>query len=151
MKKTTAILLFITLIFCFTACDGKLAQEKEIPKADEYEWVMRFVQKIDGNVVIYGTDKYTPYENAKETEMTATAKDGIITVTDITKGKTYEGTYIKSGKTPDSINYKFTLEGTEGYGMTAMTKYFDGETYYETPTMIISLDGYNLTFEADNR
>ena len=143
MKKIISICLFVVLLFCFAACGDKIIEENKIPLADEYEWVMRYTQKTGGKVVAYGSDKYSQYDNAKEIEMTATAKDGIIIISDITNDKSYE-----VDRTPESQNYKFNVYGVEGFGMTAMTKYYNGETYYETPTMIIQLGEYTLTFEA---
>lgn len=150
MKKVVYILLFMALLFSLTACVDKTSRENSIPLVEEYEWVMRYTQKVGGEVVAYGTDKYTPYEDAKEIELKASAENGVIKIFDLTNDAVYEGEYIKSDRTPESQNYKFVFDTDDsGFGLTAMTKYYDGETYSETATLIINAGEYALVFEAE--
>ena len=149
MKKVVYILLFVALLFSLTACVDKTSRENSIPLVEEYEWVMRYTQKAGGEVVAYGTDKYTPYEDAKEIELKATAGNGVIKIFDLANDAVYEGEYIKSDRTPESQNYKFIFDTDDsGFGLTAMTKYYNGETYSETATLIINSGEYALVFEA---
>lgn len=143
MKKITSILLLaITLIFALSACGiGK-------PKIEDYEWKMRTIMHAEDNQVIYDAvaEESTTHPEAKIIEMTLVAKDGKITITDVTNGKTYEGTYTVSGRNPEGTDYHITIDGKSGYAGVAMTKYADGS---EEPTLPISLDGYSMYFYAE--
>ena len=142
MKKITSILLLaITLIFALSACGiGK-------PKIEDYEWKMRTIMHAEDNQVIYDAvaEESTTHPEAKIIEMTLVAKDGKITITDVTNGKTYEGTYTVSGRNPEGTDYHITIDGKSGYAGVAMTIYADGS---EEPTLPISLDGYSMCFYA---
>ena len=75
--------------------------------------------------------------------MTLTAKDGEITITDTTNGKTYNGTYEVMQKTPKGTDYEIIIDGVTGYATVAPTEYYDGS---EIPTLPINIDGYSLYF-----
>ena len=143
MKKITSILLLaITLIFALSACRiGK-------PKIEDYECKIRTIMHAEDNQVIYDAvaEESTTHPEAKIIEMTLVAKDGKITITDVTNGKTYEGTYTVSGRNPEGTDYHITIDGKSGYAGVAMTKYADGS---EEPTLTISLDGYSMYFYAE--
>ena len=141
MKKIISILLLATtLIFALSACGmGK-------PKIEDYEWKMRTIAHIEGEQLVYdAAEESTAHPEAKIIEMTLVAKDGKITITDITNGKTYEGTYTVSGRNPEGTDYHITIDGKSGYAGVAMTSYADGS---EEPTLPISLDGYSMYFYA---
>ena len=144
MKKIVSILLLAaTLIFALSACGmGK-------PKIEDYEWKMRTIMHAEDNQVIYDAvaEESTTHPEAKIIEMTLIAKDGKITITDVTNGKTYEGTYIVSGRNPEGTDYHITIDGKSGYAGTAMTTYADGT---REPTLPISLDGYSMYFYAES-
>ncbi|MBO7196858.1 MAG: hypothetical protein J6V80_06015 [Clostridia bacterium] len=143
MKKIISILLLaVTLIFALSACGmGK-------PKIEDYEWKMRTIMHAEDNQVIYDAvaEESTTHPEAKIIEMTLVAKDGKITITDVTNGKTYEGTYTVSGRNPKGTDYQITIDGKSGYAGVAMTTYADGS---EEPTLPISLDGYSMYFYAE--
>ena len=142
MKKIISILLLAaTLIFALSACGmGK-------PKIEDYEWKMRTIAHIEGEQLVYdAAEESTAHPEAKIIEMTLVAKDGKITITDITNGKTYEGTYTVSGRNPEGTDYHITIDGKSGYAGVAMTSYADGT---EEPTLPISLDGYSMYFYAE--
>ena len=142
MKKIISILLLAaTLIFALSACGmGK-------PKIEDYEWKMRTIAHIEGEQLVYdAAEESTAHPEAKIIEMTLVAKDGKITITDITNGKTYEGTYTVSGRNPEGTDYHITIDGKSGYAGVAMTSYADGS---EEPTLPISLDGYSMYFYAE--
>ena len=143
MKKIVSILLLAaTLIFALSACGmGK-------PKIEDYEWKMRTIAHIEGEQVVYdaAAEEITVHPEATIIEMTLVAKDGKITITDVTNNKTYEGTYTVSGRNPEGTDYHITIDGKSGYAGVAMTKYADGS---EEPTLPISLDGYSMYFYAE--
>ena len=140
MKKIVSILLLAaTLIFALSACGmGK-------PKIEDYEWKMRTIAHIEGEQLVYdaAAEESTAHHEAKIIEMTLVAKDGKITITDVTNGKTYEGTYTVSGRNPKGTDYNITIDGKSGYAGVAMTTYADGS---EEPTLPISLEGYSMYF-----
>ena len=142
MKKIVYILLLaVTLIFALSACGmGK-------PKIEDYEWKMRTIAHIEGEQLVYdaAAEESTTHPEAKIIEMTLVAKNGNITITDVTNGKTYEGTYTVSGRNPKGTDYQITIDGKSGYAGVAMTTYADGS---EEPTLPISLDSYSMYFYA---
>ena len=143
MKKIVSILLLVVMpIFALSACGmGK-------PKIKDYEWKMRTIAHVEGEQLVYdaAAEESTSHPEAKIIEMTLVAKDGKITIIDVTNGKTYEGTYTVSGRNPEGTDYHITIDGKTGYAGVAMTTYADG---LEEPTLPISLDGYSLYFYAE--
>ena len=83
------------------------------------------------------------YPDAEIVDMTLTAKDGEITITDTTNGKTYNGTYEVMQKTPKGTDYEIIIDGVNGYATVAPTEYYAGS---EIPTLPINIDGYSLYF-----
>ena len=144
MKKIILILLILSIvIFTLSACGiGK-------PKIDNYEWKMRTIMHaVDGQAVYdAAAEESEAHPEAKIIEMTLVAKDGKITITDVTNNKIYEGTYTVSGINPEGTDYHITIDGKSGYAGVAMTTYADGT---EEPTLPISLDGYSMYFYADS-
>ena len=142
MKKIVSILLLAaTLMFALSACGmGK-------PKIEDYEWKMRTIVHIEDEQLVYdaAAEEISTRPEAKIIEMTLVAKDGKITITDVTNNKTYEGTYTVSGRNPEGTDYNITIDGKSGYAGVAMTTYADGS---EEPTLPISLDGYSMYFYA---
>ena len=145
MKKAISILLLMSImIFALSACGvGK-------PRIEDYEWKMRTIMHAEDNRVVYDAvaEESSTHPEAKIIEMTLVAKDGKITITDVTNGKTYEGNYTVSGKNPEETDYHITIDGKSGYGGVAMTTYADGS---EEPTLPISLDGYSMYFYAESK
>ncbi|MBQ3015433.1 MAG: hypothetical protein IJD79_01485 [Clostridia bacterium] len=143
MKKIISILLLLSImLFSLSACGiGK-------PKIEDYEWKMRTIMHADDNQVIYDAvaEESTTHPEAKIIEMTLVAKDGKITITDVTNGKTYEGTYTVSGRNPKGTDYHISIDGKSGYAGVAMTTCADGS---EEPTLPITLDGYSMYFYAE--
>ena len=142
MKKIVSILLLaVTLMLALSACGmGK-------PKIEDYEWKMRTIAHVEGEQLVYdaAAEESTAHPEAKIIEMTLVAKDGKITIIDVTNGKTYEGTYTVSGRNPEGTDYHITIDGKSGYAGVAMTTYANGS---EEPTLPISLDGYSMYFYA---
>ena len=143
MKKIVSILLLAaTLMFALSACGtGK-------PKIEDYEWKMQTIAHVEGEQVVYdaAAEESTTHPEAKIIEMTLVAKDGKITITDVTNNKTYEGTYTVSGRNPKGTDYHITIDGKSGYAGVAMTAYSDGS---EEPTLPINLESYSMYFYAE--
>ena len=143
MKKIISILLLLSIaVFALSACGMRK------PKIEDYEWKMRTIAHVEGEQLVYdaAAEESTTHPEAKIIEMTLVAKDGKITITDVTNGKTYEGTYTVSGRNPEGTDYHITIDGKSGYAGVAMTTYADGS---EEPTLPISLDGYSMYFYAE--
>lgn len=142
MKKVLSILLLLTtLVLTLSACG---ADKLNI---ENYEWKMRIVMKNDSAINVPAVGEADPaYPDAKNVEMTLVAKDGKITVTDVTNKKTYTGTYKKIDANPKEINYEVTIDGKDGYATVAMTTYSDGS---EEPTLPINLGEYSIYFYAE--
>ena len=143
MKRTIFILLLISAVMlAFSACGMRR------PKIEDYEWKMRTIAHIEGEQLVYDAvaEESTTHPEAKIIEMTLVAKDGKITITDVTNNKTYEGTYTVSGRNPEGTDYHITIDGKSGYAGVAITTYADGS---EEPTLPISLYGYSMYFYAE--
>ena len=144
MKKLIA--LFCAVIFAVTlsACNA------DVVKMEDYEWKMRTVMSNDTEAAQYQDELVVAvgeadelYPDAEIVDMTLTAKDGEITITDTTNGKTYNGTYEVIQKTPKGTDYEIIIDGVTGYATVAPTEYYDGS---EIPTLPINIDGYSLYF-----
>ena len=144
MKKLIA--LFCTVIFAVTlsACNA------DVVEIEDYEWKMRTVMSNDTEAAQYQDELVVAvgeadelYPDAEIVDMTLTAKDGEITITDSTNDKTYSGTYEVQQKTPKGTDYEIIIDGVTGYATVSPTEYYD-ET--EIPTLPINIDGYSLYF-----
>ena len=143
MKRIISILILIaTLTMTLSACGlGKV-------KIEDYEWKMRTVMHTeDDQLVVDAVGESDPaHPDAKIIEMNLIAKDGKITIIDVTNNKIYEGTYSVEQKTPAGTDYKITINGKDGYATVAMTAYADGT---EQPTLPINLGTYSMYFYAE--
>lgn len=144
MKKLIA--LFCTIIFAVTlsACNA------DVVEIEDYEWKMRTVMSNDTEAAQYQDELVVAvgeadelYPDAEIVDMTLTAKDGEITITDSTNDKTYSGTYEVQQKTPKGTDYEIIIDGVTGYATVSPTKYYDDS---EIPTLPINIDGYSLYF-----
>lgn len=144
MKKVIFVLLSLTLIFTLSACSG------DVVAIEDYEWKMRTVMRNDLEVaqnedelVVAVGEEDDIHPNAKIVDLKLVAKDGTITVTDVTNNKTYSGTYKVQKKTPKGTDYEVMIDGIKGYATVAPTEYYDGS---EVPTLPINLGEYSLYF-----
>lgn len=144
MKKILCLLITVIILFSLTACNV------DVLAIEDYEWKMRAVMNNDINisqneeelvVAVGETDDIHP--DAKIVDLFLTAKDGLITVNDITNNKTYGGSYKVQQKTPKGTDYEIMIDGITGYATVAPTEYYDGS---EEPTLPISIGGYSLYF-----
>lgn len=141
MKKIISIFLLLTLsILTLSACGA------ENVKIEDYEWKMRTVMRNDTDLDVPAVgEEDSAHPGAKIVDLRLTAKDGKITITDVTNNKTYEGTYSVQDKTPREIIYEVTIDGKDGYASVAMTEYHDGT---EEPTLPVNLGDYSIYFHA---
>lgn len=140
MKKAGLLLVFLLVLL--TGCASKA------PKINEYSWVMTSVQSMEagGQAVAYGERGSSTLEGAKQMELLCQAKDGKLTLTDRTNGRTYTGTYQQSQSDPKSTIYEIEVDGTTGMAAVAMTTYQDGS---QDPTLILNLGEYAVNFFAE--
>ena len=144
MKKIISIFLMLTFTFALSACNSD-----EIA-IEDYGWKMRTVMRNDIEVaqnedelVVAVGEADELYPDAEIVDLTLTAKDGEITVTDTTNNKTYNGTYTIMQKTPDGTDYEVTIDGVSGNATVAPTGYYDDP---EIPTLPINIGNYSIYF-----
>ena len=142
MKRIFTLILLITILLLSVCACGS----NDI-KIENYSWTLRYAMHIENQQVVYDAvdSPDTTHPDAKTVDVTLTAANGKFTVKDTTNGKTYEGTYTKTQRTPEGTDYRITIDGKDGYATVAMTTYADGS---EEPTLPINLDGYSLYFYA---
>ncbi len=143
MKKIISIILFLMiLILTLPSCRA------EKLKIEDRQWQMRYVMHVENGEVAMDAvrEKDAAHPNAKIINMTLSAANGTLTLTDETNGTSYEGTYSVKRRTPDGIDYEITVDGIDGYATVAMTTYADGT---QEPTLPISLGEYSMYFYAD--
>ena len=144
MKKILSVLFVSLTVFALSACNA------DVVEIEDYEWKMRTVMSNDTEAAQYQDELVVAvgeadelYPEAEIVDLTLTAKDGEITITDNTNGKTYNGTYEVMQKTPKGTDYEIIIDGVTGYATVSPTEYYD-ET--EIPTLPINIDGYSLYF-----
>ena len=144
MKRILSMILTSLMVLALSACNADVAA------IEDYEWKMRTVMSNDIETAQYQDELVVAvgeadelYPEAEIVDMTLTAKDGEITITDTTNGKTYNGTYEVMQKTPKGTDYEIIIDGVTGYATVAPTEYYDGT---EIPTLPINIGGYSLYF-----
>lgn len=143
MKR--AVCIFLTLfVLLFSSCRSDLVA------IEDCGWKMRAVMtsnveagSTENDFVIAVGEADSLHPDSKIVDLTLSAKDGLLTIADLTNGKTYEGTYRVTRRTPKSIDYEIVINGTEGYATVANTVYYGGE---EVPTLPINIGDYALYF-----
>ena len=147
MKKVISILLLLTtMVLTLSACGAGTV------KIVDYEWKMRTVmcndiELADSDAAVLAVGEADElYPNAKIVDLTLTAGDGKITITDATNDKAYEGTYSIDGKTSNGTIYSVTIDGKSGYATAEMTKNYNGA---DEPTLTINLGDYSIYFYTE--
>ena len=144
MKKLLSLLFAVLFLFCLTSCN------REALTIEDHEWKMRTVmnngtnvyQNNDNLVVAVGkADDIHP--DANIVNLILVAKDGIITVKDLTNKKIYTGSYEVQNKTPKGTDYEIKIDGISGNATVGNTEYNDGSV---EPTLPISIGDYTLYF-----
>lgn len=142
MKRVISIILLIISAFSLSGCGlGKM-------KIEDYEWTLRYAFHAQGDhVIVDAVQEYdATHPQAKVVDITLAARNGKITITDSTNGRTYEGAYTVERKHPDGTDYKVTVDGKSGHATVGMTTFADGS---EQPTLSISVGQYSLYFYAE--
>ena len=144
MKKLLISVLASIFMFALSACNTeKFAIE-------DYEWKMRAVMRNDIEVaqnedeLVVAVGEFDElYPDVKIVDLTLTAKEGEITITDVTNDKTYTGTYNVIKKTSKETDYEVIIDGVSGFATASETKYYDDS---EVPTLPINLGDYCVYF-----
>ena len=140
------LLCVFTLIFSllFSSCGENLIS------IEDCDWKMRAVMSasveeggVENDFIIAVGAADDVHPDAKIVDLMLSANDGNLTVTDLTNGKTYDGTYKVTKRTPKSIDYEITINGEQGYATVAKTTYYGGD---EIPTLPINIGEYALYF-----
>ena len=144
MKKLKITLLLLALSLLLCSCGTQTLS------IEDCEWKMRTVMRGGDGVTADTADFIVcvgeadeVYPEAKIIDLTLEAENGIITVEDLTNGKTYTGTYKVISKTPKGTDYELVINGQTGYATVAPTKYYNGT---EVPTLPINFGDYSLYF-----
>lgn len=144
MKKLIfAFLLLSILLLNVSACG------KEPFRIEDREWRMRTVMHTEGESVTVPAvgEVDAAYPDAKIIDLTLTAKNGTLTVTDATNSKTYTGTYKRIDIDLESDNYEVTIDGETGYATVSVTNYHDGS---EEATLLIRCGDDSVYFYAES-
>lgn len=144
MKKYFICISTLILIFTLTSCNAeKFAIE-------DYEWKMSAVMRNDIEVaqnedeLVVAVGEFDElYPDVKIVDLTLTAKEGKITLTDATNDKTYTGTYDVIKKTSKETDYEVIIDGVSGFAIAAETKYYDDS---EVPTLPMNFGDYAVYF-----
>ncbi len=143
MKKRTVLTCILTLLLISLTGCKELSIDS--PKIYENDWKMDSAIYFDDtqySVLAVG-ESDVAYPEAKIIDMTLTALDGHITVTDNTNNAVYEGTYIEESSDAESTIYKIVLDGKEGYATVSSTIYEDDTSVRTLP---INLGNYAIYF-----
>ena len=143
MKKAISILLILFALLTLSACNT------EKTTIEDCEWKMSAVMNndvtpADSDEAVIAVGEFDEvYPDAKIVNITLTAANGKITVTDITNSKVYNGKYRTTKKTPKGTDYEIEIDGQTGYATVSPTKYYNGT---EVPTLPLVLGKYSLYF-----
>lgn len=160
MKKL-CLLLAVLLLLTLAGCGVKNV------KIEDHSWELLWVDKTDGETMIVCSPDYAEAFDLAETvsilDMTATAQNGKLVLTDNTGSATYELTYEQTHENKDPFDYE---KGTS-YNVTLGESKGFADSYSENPrafvvggkvgawvgdgypALRIVLDGYSLVFLKD--
>ncbi|MBQ9112975.1 MAG: hypothetical protein IJY08_05265 [Clostridia bacterium] len=112
----------------------------------DYRWTMVTAQSTGMFVATspdFGAENDAMYAAADEIVLVCTAENGILTLTDETNGKTYEGTYKMSSGGFGKATYEIAFGDSKGYANIDTTVYDNPD---QIPTMYISIGGEYVLF-----
>lgn len=138
LKKNFFVPIIVILCIVVYVCFSKPAIEKKT-------WLLSYAQQATPPLFVvahhddydFSDDDSSLFEFSKPIELTLEAADGQLILTDITHGKTYEGSYKNTSWRKQS--YSVTLEGLEGHAN--ISSQFGR-------TLFVSIGDYYLHFEA---
>ena len=163
MKKLTVLLLLLSLLLSLLACSGGETPTEDAIPIDSVEWCLIYGKgKADAYPSVRGVSDAACFVSADTpvVEMTLTAKDGILSLTNDATGETVAtGTYAPNLDADAIADYDITLGDLSGYisltdtalrdWQTALTG-FDGTTY-GTHAVDLSLgNDYEMMFISKN-
>ncbi len=124
--------------------DGKIS----VTEIDETEWVMTLAQTEDGIAAIHPTLEGTlsEYTDAALAEVTLSARDGVLIISDETGGKSYSGSYEKSEEDDGYLRYTVTAEDENGTAVITLSEDSDGNY---SLTLIVAVKNYALSFKEN--
>lgn len=133
------------LIICAAVC-GLAGCSPEEFTLENHEWQFEFVQSSESGDVIFCSEEMSgSFPDAGIIDMTATAKDSTLTVTDGQNVMKFAYVVEKAVAGKSTIYEVEDKDGVKGYVSVAMTTYADGGEEY---TMIITFEGRAYYFSA---
>lgn len=146
MKKVLVIGLLICFLAGMTGCS-----KGEAVRIEDYDWNLTFVLVgEDGRVLGCAPEHYEAHkddETIQVMDIDCIVSDGKYTIIDVINDKEYSGTYEVLEEDKESVIYTLTGEDVAGMAVTSITKGDDGS---KTPTLIVSMDGYDINFQSEN-
>lgn len=143
MKRLCLVIGLITLFMA--GCGNGSREEGNAPKIEDYTWQMASVQstEAEGAFVAIGPGMESTEEGIPLLELTCTASNGELFLSDSTNGNDYSGTYELLEVEQQTATYKITVEEQEGMAVVSYTTYHDDR---EEPAFIMSMEGHALNF-----
>lgn len=148
MKKALPLFLIVALLVGLVGCSSESVQ------IEDHEWELTLIQSTDdGSVIGCASEHYEMHKEIDDiivVDLTCSAADGAFTIKDRTNNSSYEGTYAVKDKGTDSTIYTITTASSSGTAVTSVTTADSyGTTATETPTLIITIGEYTLSFQAE--
>ena len=135
--RAVCLLVAPAILFVFSSCG-----ETDI-RIENWDWQLESVLDGEGRVVACSPSYTGMADTAVEVEVYASAREGVLTVSDHTGNKTYSGTYSLTDRAPDSILYAVDLDGQQGYAVCGAVTYHDKS---QRMTLILKIGDYTCNF-----
>ncbi|MBQ8209168.1 MAG: hypothetical protein IJZ35_01100 [Clostridia bacterium] len=138
MKKSLIVLICI----CLTALCGCSAENEFT--AENHSWKFAYVQSGESGDILYASEEsQSVYDGEKVIDLSCTAENGIITITNDSTGEAWKIAYTVNNTLGESTVYDITYNGISGNAAVGKTTYLDESFEY---TFVIVIDGYSLCF-----
>ena len=146
-RKISAVCVIVGMILCIAGCSS------ETISIEGHNWNLTLIQSNeDGSVIGCASGHYEMHkeiDNIIVVDLACSASDGKLTITDDTNNTTYTGSYSLSENEQDNTIYEISLGNQIGYAVVAYTTYTDHlGSNSQTPTLIVTIGNYSLTFQA---
>lgn len=145
MKKLGIIILSTALMTGLMGCGN---EKKELVYMESYDWNITTIQSENGEIIggYYEYIEEIEDKNATEIRLSCFAQDGDFTIEDYTNIDYYEGSYEIVEEKKETVIYNITIGENTGSAVTSITKEDDGS---KTSTLVMTIDGYTLNFQAE--
>lgn len=141
MKRIVSVILCVAAVCLLAGCGSS-----EIV-LENHDWQLQVVQSNeDGAVIACGPESREEYPDATVVDVECSATAAILAITDKSDSTGVSYRYEVTEKDGRSVIYKLTGEDGGGMAVTSVTAYDDGR---EIPTLVVTLDGYTLYFQAN--